>query len=262
MGINSFIQFNLFLIYDYKFKFSKLLINNFISAMYLLAIPGFFAPDFYLGYIYGKEVNKYSRVISALFINRIIGFIKFFLFASIAIVIMGSSMFRMLDLNLGSVNLLYVFLFVVVGLLLFFIIKFFFRKKIIFFLNKSKQILHETKKGKGKILTAFVLKLLFNIVGISGRIAIGLLLGIDIPIYELASIIVILNFLIALPISFNGIGVREIGYIGLLTLYGVPSNIALSFALCEFGITLSVAIIGAISFTFINVRKYILPRLT
>lgn len=254
--INTYIQYNLFLIYQLRFKFAKLLVNNFISTMYLLVIPGFFAPDFYLGYVYGKQSSKYSRVISALFINRLIGLIKFVLFAVFAIIIMGPTIIYKAGVDINYVKFTHLILIGLLIIALIFICYLVFKNKILNFFSKAKEVLIETKSGYDKIIKAFLLKILFNIIGISGRVVLGILLGIHLNIIEFASIIIIINLLIALPISFNGIGIREFGYLGLLTFFGVPSNIAFSFALCEFGITLSLALMGSIIFITSNSKKY------
>jgi hypothetical protein len=88
--------------------------------------------------------------------------------------------------------------------------------------------------------------LAFNFIGISGRIIIGILLGITMPVWKFACAIFIINLLVSFPISINGIGVREAGYVGLLSMFGFSGKISLSFALCEFGITLSAFSIGFI----------------
>ena len=256
--INSFIQHNLFSIYDFRFSFSKLLTNNFVSTMYLLVIPGFFAPDFYLGYIYGKDRNDYSRVISALFVNRVIGFTTFILLAVIAILILGSSFIEKLNIENEHLNVKLISIIIVSFFGLLILLWLFFKEKLLKIIKKIIQIWNETRNNKKKICYAFFLKLGFNIIGLAGRLGIGYLLGIKIPIWEFACTILILNLLISLPISLNGVGVREAGYVGLLTLIGVQESTALLFALSEFGITLSVALIGAIIFLSMKTNQLII----
>ncbi len=244
--INAAIQQNLLLIYNFKFPFSTLVLHNFISSMYLLIIPGVFAPDFYLAYQYGTEKRNFGRVIFTLVLNRLIGFIIFVALAAIGLFVLRNDIFNRfsLDLSLSSINKLYI-----VGallLLVFLILSLLFRNKLLGYIRKFADSWKEINNKKNSIITAFLLKLTFNLVGISGRIIIGILLGISIPIWKFACIIFIINLLVALPISLNGIGVREAGYVGLLSMFGILGKISLSFALCEFGITLSAFIIGFI----------------
>ncbi|NQU88513.1 MAG: flippase-like domain-containing protein, partial [Mariniphaga sp.] len=226
--------------------------------MYILAIPGFFAPDFYLGFYYGKEKKNIGRVVSALFINRLIGLTTFILLASIALISMGASFFEELEIESGKLNMKLILLFISGILALLTLLCLFLKDKLLKIIRKIIQIWQETRKNKKKLLYAFFLKLGFNITGLVGRLAIGYLLGITIPIWQFACVILILNFLISLPISLNGVGVREAGYVGLFSLMGVAENTAFVFALCEFGITLFAALFGAIMFIGIKTKDFVM----
>ena len=256
--INSFIQKNLLAVYQFKFPFKNILMHNFISTMYLLAIPGFFAPDFYLGYYYGKQKNDYGHIISALFINRAVGFTTFILLAGIALSIMGSSFIENLHIELGQLNTKLLLLIIGVCFVLLFLLWFFLKEKSFKTINEIIQIWNETRNNKKKLWYAFFLKLGFNFTGLAGRLGIGYLLGIKIPVCEFVCIILILNFLISLPVSLNGIGVREAGYVGLLSIMGVPESTAFLFALSEFGITLSAALIGILIFTSMKTKELLI----
>ena len=257
IGINSIIQKNLLAVYNFKFPFKNILLHNFISTMYLLVIPGFFAPDFYLGYYYGKREKDYGRIVSALFINRAIGFILFSLLAGISILLLGPKYVTSLNIEKENINTSLIFFIMVICLGLSLIIWIFLKEKIKKILSKINQIWQETRDNKSKLWNAFFLKLGFNIIGVAGRVAIGYLLGINIPIWEFICVILTINFVIALPISLNGVGLREAGYIGMLAIIGVPKSTAFIFALSEFGITLSVALIGAIIFLAMKVNQVI-----
>jgi len=79
-----------------------------------------------------------------------------------------------------------------------------------------------------------MLKLIWYLVSILGRVLIALLLGINIPILQLAGVIILVNFLISLPISVNGIGIREFGFIGLFSLFGIDNTVALTISMLDF----------------------------
>ena len=258
--LNSLIQRTIMRIYSIVISLKNIVIHNFISTIYYLAIPGFFAPDFYLGYYYIKQKSNYGRIISELFINRVLGLSLFIVFAAIALIIIGSSFFEIFVLRVeqSNVKLILFIGFVTLGFLtvLWFVLKEK-RKKIV---SKINQIWNETQESKKEVGYAFSLKLLFVFTGLTGRLCIGYILGIEIPILEFACIILILNFLISLPVSLNGIGVREVGYVGLLSIMGVPQSTAFLFALSEFGITLSAALIGVLIFTSMKTNQLIIRQ--
>jgi hypothetical protein len=140
--------------------------------------------------------------------------------------------------------------------LLFLSLLFIFKDRILRITSKIGIIWNQAKTNRIKLWSIIYLKIGFNFIGLGGRIGIAYLLGVEIPIWELVCIILTVNFFISMPISINGIGVREVGYVGFLSFVGVPENIAFSFALCEFSITISVALIGIIIFTFIKLHQF------
>lgn len=240
VSLNAIVQHRLLAMYKLTFPFLSVLKNNFISVMYLLLIPGSFAPDFYLGYMYGKEKQSYARVISALFINRIVGLFLFVGFALLAFAFIGPRIAKIMKLD-DSSNFLtgvgVLFLLIVVSALLI-------KKFAGHLIEKIKVIALETRQNKDILFKTVFFKFLFNLVGLVGRIALGLAIGIPLPVLEFACIILILNLLISMPISINGIGVREAGYVGLMVIFGVPADKALLFAFAEFTIILSSSLIG------------------
>jgi len=64
-------------------------------------------------------------------------------------------------------------------------------------------------------------------------------------IAELSALIMIVNLLIMLPISYSGIGIREGGYIGLLVLLNIDKNKAILFSMMDFSIAIFVVSIGS-----------------
>jgi uncharacterized membrane protein YbhN (UPF0104 family) len=255
ISINALIQKNLLAIYNFKFHYINILIHNFVSTMYLLLIPGFFAPDFYLGYYYGKKQKDYGRIISALFINRAIGLILFTLLAVLSIFLLGPKYIGNLTLEIEHKNLSITFMIISICFLLTLLGWFFFKEKIRKLFCKINNIWQETKNNEIRLWNAVLLKIGFNVVGVTGRILVGYLLGVNLPIWEFVCVILMVNFLIALPISLNGVGLREAGYVGMLTLLGVSESTAFVFALSEFGITVFSALIGASVFSVIKLNQ-------
>ena len=227
--------------------------------MYTLVIPGYFAPDFYLGFHFGKEQKDYPRVLSALFLSRAIGFLTFLIFAIVAIIYMGRELWTQISINLNPINIisdhfiLMVSLFLVIFVLILAFMKY--KSKLNGKFHKIVVIWNETKGKHKEFIHSFIIRILFMIAGVTGRVALGIMLGVEIKLFKLAAIILVLNLLVSLPISFNGVGVREAGYVGLLSMFGVPKEIAFLFSLAEFGITLFSGLIGFLIFVVTKMMK-------
>jgi uncharacterized protein (TIRG00374 family) len=71
-------------------------------------------------------------------------------------------------------------------------------------------------------------------------------LGIGVSFVALIWIRSLVFMLTLIPISVAGIGLREIGFAGLLALYGIDMPTAIAFSFANFGLQLGMAAIGAV----------------
>jgi uncharacterized membrane protein YbhN (UPF0104 family) len=78
--------------------------------------------------------------------------------------------------------------------------------------------------------------------------SIGRALGIPLGVAAYFVIVPAVMLFAALPITMNGLGIRELGFVGLLGAQGVPSDSATVFALLAFVGTLGFAVAGGIIF--------------
>ena len=53
-----------------------------------------------------------------------------------------------------------------------------------------------------------------------------------------------------LPISFTGLGVRDLTYVSLFRPLGAPGEIMLAVAVAEFGLTVLIRLIGGLFYLF------------
>jgi hypothetical protein len=81
---------------------------------------------------------------------------------------------------------------------------------------------------------------------LAGHVAIAASLDIDTHVAALAGIVVIVVTVAAIPITVNGLGLREATYVWALGEYGIDRDLALAFALLVLGALLASALIGAI----------------
>lgn len=75
-------------------------------------------------------------------------------------------------------------------------------------------------------------------------------MGINISIWEFFWIVPAVAVVLLLPISFAGLGIREVSFVGLLSLYGVKSEQAVSVSVMMLISQISAAMIGAFMILF------------
>ena len=89
--------------------------------------------------------------------------------------------------------------------------------------------------------------LAFHVLCIAVHACLGPALGISLPFAHWAVVYACVSVLLLLPVSVAGLGLREGGYMGLLGLFGVASEPALSLSLVLFGFLLLGASAGLIT---------------
>lgn len=98
----------------------------------------------------------------------------------------------------------------------------------------------------GPFARALAVSLAFNILIMVINYLVALSLGVQISPFYFLLLIPLISFLLILPISFSGLGVREGGYVYLFTQAGVPASLALAISLCIYGMTIVTALIGGL----------------
>ncbi len=93
---------------------------------------------------------------------------------------------------------------------------------------------------------AAAMSLLFNVLLLSTNLLIARALGVDIAAGYFLLFVPIISFLLALPVSVSGLGIREGAYVFLFGQAGVASPTALSMSLCFYAITVGTGLIGGI----------------
>ncbi len=83
---------------------------------------------------------------------------------------------------------------------------------------------------------------------------IGLALGIELPLTAYFAIIPVSLFVMMIPASVNGIGIREQAFIYLFGQFGVAAELAISLAWIAFAMVMLQAVVGGIIFATRNKR--------
>ena len=70
--------------------------------------------------------------------------------------------------------------------------------------------------------------------------------GIEVPFLHLLVIITLISVITMIPVSLNGLGVREAGYVLFFQSIGVPDGVALSVSLLFFFLVTISSLIGGL----------------
>jgi len=103
----------------------------------------------------------------------------------------------------------------------------------------------------GKITTlikVFMLSLLLQLNVILHFIIITYALGIDVPVVAMFVIIPVATVVMMLPVSINGIGLREAVFVLFFGLFGVSGDQAIAFAWVAYGFVLVQGLLGGLVF--------------
>jgi uncharacterized protein (TIRG00374 family) len=102
-------------------------------------------------------------------------------------------------------------------------------------------------RGQGRVLAqVFAISLLLQVNVVTFYWMLGQALGLAVPYGAFFAIVPIAIFVMMLPITINGIGLRETMFVFLLGLWAVAPGPALAFAWLEFGTVLAVGLFGGV----------------
>lgn len=223
--------------------------ENLIAAAFGFIAPGMIGTDSYYTYSYGKKISNYTKALSGILFLRILGFFILILLVILSFIYVGHNIITIY--NAGEIidfNKIIIGLF---GVSIFLVLLFvFFRKTILKYYQKIKNefidLLKITLKRKGALFIVILLLISFYSFSLGSRLVLADIAGIEMPILKLGAVILIVNFILMIPVSISGIGVREGGFIGLLSLYGVPPEKAFLLSFFDFSITFIAAMFGGV----------------
>ncbi len=238
----KFLQVN----YQNKLEIIKV---SFKSSIYFLAFPGFAAPDIYLTTYFTQKGNSLKKVVVTLIINRLTGFAIFVLISTFTLFFMFNRILDIYTLELTGMRdyLLILMIIVVILIAVLVVSKKYIYKKIRDLKANIALLKGKWVKNKQYFFKFLSIKIFWYFFSIFSRVFLAKAIGIEIVLIELISIIIIVNFLIAMPVSISGIGVREVSYVSLFSIFGVPAEKALLLSFLDFGIILIAVLIGSLT---------------
>jgi hypothetical protein len=254
---------------------NKIFVSNIeiLKIYYMSNFLGLFLPatiggDIVRLYMVNSKVKKASGILASIIVERLIGFLILFIFAFIALLFFLES----LRVNNQSLDRLEYLLGILILLGLIFIVISFNRKtgkflKNLFHLNESgfigryaKKIekFHDAylvyKKSK-KEVSLFSLLTFAEIITVIIWCYFGILaFNQNVDILYLFIIIPIIQALNRIPISFDGFGLNEAGYVYFLSFVGIESHISFSIGLL-IHLSTTIGILPGLIFYALNKSK-------
>jgi len=229
--------------------FQLMMISNFFN----LFMPGALGGDLARGMLIVKRLKNHRGVnLIAIMADRVVGFLSILalgFLSTVALTVLPEKNKYLL------IMILFMFGFIVV-LLLFSSKQFMsfnrrifgflgkFGEKVIQLINSWQNTIEYYREHPGKVLLAFLLCLPIHVSTFFIVYLFALNLDIKLPFLTICTITTIAWIMSAIPISFSGLGVRELSYAYLFSLQGIPSDHAIALAMSSFGAYVIVCILG------------------
>lgn len=235
-------------------KLRFLVESYFVGMFFNNFLPSTIGGDVYRAYDSWRLGQSKSSAFAIVFIDRMLGVLALAIFAVVALTID--------DRFTHSVPHLWLWISIVtLGLLVLVYLIFFTPAPLLDFLDRKKSF-YGQKIGKKieSIIDAFLAfrgqrSTLFQAMGLSVLlqinvvihfILIGLAMGLNVPLSGYFLIIPLVTIILMLPVSINGVGVRESSFAILLAGYGVGTSDAIAFAWIGFIMVLIQSILGGV----------------
>ena len=119
-------------------------------------------------------------------------------------------------------------------------------------IDKVYQALDLYKSKRKDLLVTFLLGLALQVAAVAHYYLIGLALGLNVSILYFFIIIPLVLLILLLPVSINGIGVRENAYVLFFGKIGVEGSISIALSWLAFGMILIIGIIGGVIYATRN----------
>lgn len=102
-------------------------------------------------------------------------------------------------------------------------------------------------RGQSKaVFRAFALSILLQVNVVTYYWVLGQSLGFDLSYWDFYILAPLAIFVMMAPVTINGIGLREAAFVFLLAAWGVDKPAALAFAWLEFGVILTMGLVGGV----------------
>ncbi len=216
----------------------------FVGMFFNLFLPTSVGGDVLKVFFLSKDVRRRLAATYSVIADRLFGLFALLVIGFLAVIIHPNMLPKFLVniLLFGGILSISVLLFAPVFTKL--IIKCFPR-----FTDKLSMLVIYWKNWKNLFLIV-LLSVLLQLLGMIAVILLSRSIGIDINWYYYLAIMPLIVILTLLPISFNGIGIREGGFIYFLGLKHIPSDMAFTLSLLFFSVQIVASLIGGIAYAY------------
>lgn len=128
------------------------------------------------------------------------------------------------------------------------------------FYNKTENLVNTIHRYPVRaLISALLISLPFTLNLILVQMAIALALGVHLPFRIFALFVPIIAIINLLPITFNGLGLREGIYTFLFVPVGVPAATAVSMSLAFYFLRFSAGLLGGLMYAFRSILSFARP---
>ncbi len=221
--------------------------HYFIGAMFNMFLPTTIGGDGVRVFLAEKEGIKKKDGLVLVLVERFVGFFSFVIFAFIGSFLLLSSLPWKIHFVVWGITVAYTILFSLVFSDFFSIDK-------IPIVNRLSRSFNEIKKNKRILFNAFLISILYQFVSIYLRYMIALAFGIEISFLPFLVFIPLINLVTLLPISFGGLGLREIAFVYTFSnIGGLSEESALVLSIGSYIMLIINALMGAVLFFYDNI---------
>jgi uncharacterized protein (TIRG00374 family) len=236
---------------------------NFIGFLFNNILPSGIGGDVVKMYELSKDSHRGAESVNAVFVDRVVGLVVAQFLAIIAAII---------GHNLVSTEI--IVLTVVLFLASLFAMWMLLQESLWEWILKKVRFLSTWQNGRwaekirqlyvsfrsydrASIMKSVGVSFIFNITLILSNYFVGLALGVKVSMLYFWIFVPITSVITMIPISLNGLGVREMGYVALFTQAGVPEQVAFSMSLSFYAFTVISGLIGGVLYILRGTRGYL-----
>ena len=222
----------------------------FTSQFFNIFLPTSLGGDVARGYYLGKKIGHMADVAATVIMERLLGFIALIVLVMISVpfcfMLVGDVTIFYVALGLCLATLFFVFLMLSPRVTGFQIAL---KNKSLEKLSGHLRVLLDSLrsfKDRPRLVFAFVLSLIFQLVAAYTTYLLAIGLGQELPLLYFVLILPLVQIISMFPFTLSGLGVREGAFVYLFSLMGVDPQIGLSIGLLFFAQLLILSIIGGL----------------
>lgn len=230
----------------------------YIGTFFNMFMPSTVGGDVVRVTLYGKDNKRMTETALSVFVERLTG-----VFALFAIAIVSFSLNIKLFIATPIVYVMAGIIFVEICLLVFFIkpkiAKIFFRigitlssrfriQRLIKLLKNLYKALIKIHDGKSHVVAVFILSFVFQFISIFANALVSESLSLGIPIAYFFTLVPLVALFAMIPISFNGVGLREFVAVFLYGALHIQDSKAISLSLMIFFLLIVNSLVGGLFF--------------